>query len=1527
MLAAVDAEATRTAQPAAKRATAAARRKAKAAATRAAAAKAKRAASVKRAASKAKRDADADAERIAATKAKRDAEAMAERAAARAMRKADAERAAESQRVAADAVRAAAEAARVAAKAAAAEVKRKADADAAAVEAKRAADAEATGAEVSRRAKAERAAAEAARDAVAERAAAEAEAAAKAKRAVAERAAAEAKRAAAERAAAEAKHAAEAERVSAKRAAAARAAAKAKRAAESESVAAVHSRIRRLFIELARRVRADRGKFVSVTVQPFVFMLDKEQAYVTALRADYRGFANVRDTAGRYHQKLVEQMIVVPKIAVFGIAENVVYWNHERADVTDLPAMQTWLLFENDSFEDVIARFMSPLSGVRFVDIVDVHPDGDVYDPYDVINHASDSVAFVYHKHAGAAARAGATQLEGWLLPPVQSATRPSQQSSILAWVTREPSSEARVAAREDVRIANACGYDIILAQFKAPIEALQKPDESRKDHKGGRYKDVVMTHKGLWRVFHGNKPFDAARMGLTLRQFRVFFERMSLQLTVLDIEGKELSEACHVPARPNKSINPRHTWVLHHGAHLFLLTDGLNSLCKLPRSVLAAPLDLQSAASADASTSTVSTHYHIGRKDIPVVFIDCIDKLASINLETIDEVVRVACPIEMSVALHELVTRCKVLPGVIMRGGKITALKLRVAGKEIVLSPPDSAPNDRTVMLLDKAEFDLYHHHEQALVRSVIKHETLSAYSPDVAQTFRELPRAPLHYSTGYAGDDLYDADLAAATALTGRKVLRTVTSQHDVSKAHTAAMLSLKCFPVFSVFDRFKPFTGEAIHDHAFYIVLRPDHITIESAEFLLLDNKVCLVTGLTARIVMQWPGVVIQSVLEPSRLVPTADALKEIRAIWDSSLCVVHKKFLVNKVVGLAGRRYNTRAWTMLFLNEAEARHYRGLHAGAQLLARRLGDSTIFFVNKEERAELVDGFYPIHHCVGDWLRRELYARAAKVARPVVAVKTDELAFAGIEPEVAKIHTFAGIGQWGVKCGSQRLPDKPHKERKSTFVPAALASLPVEVLHVADEFDAAEMSALLGANNHVLLRGVLPGVGKTSALERHCDKASTLLVAPTNKLAANFAAKGFHAVTLDRLLGLHVGDAADEKAHDMRINDYRTIVFDEIFFHGVAKLARIGDFMRRHEKLEDLMPRKFYATGDPYQNPPIERLDVLDVREYYGDAVASLFPYQLTLRVCKRVAKPEDQALLESIKERLFVSKENPADVLRSVAKPVTRLEDVKGSAICYLNKTAAAINQCLHEKATAGRLDLTKVGGASYYVGLDLVCCKRLEGVCFASDEGDFKRRGVLQKNFSFVVLKVADDALELDDLEGGRVRVPLAQALHHLAYAHASTGHSQQGLSMDGAVTIFDYQCTWEADGRLCGVSPEWVYTALSRARDMSQVYVFVGALGGTKTVVRAALERKIYGHRAADKRAGREWVEDEYITADAVFDLLAKQHGRCALCPTRLQLAWARGDHEQISVDRIDNARAHIVSNCQLTCLGCNKTKQ
>ena len=67
-------------------------------------------------------------------------------------------------------------------------------------------------------------------------------------------------------------------------------------------------------------------------------------------------------------------------------------------------------------------------------------------------------------------------------------------------------------------------------------------------------------------------------------------------------------------------------------------------------------------------------------------------------------------------------------------------------------------------------------------------------------------------------------------------------------------------------------------------------------------------------------------------------------------------------------------------------------------------------------------------------------------------------------------------------------------------------------------------------------------------------------LFVCPTNKLASNY---GDNGCTINRFFSL--GMTEDSKMAKFDDSSYDTIVFDEIFFSSVRKLAKIQEVLRR--------------------------------------------------------------------------------------------------------------------------------------------------------------------------------------------------------------------------------------------------------------------------------------------------------------------------------------------------------------------------
>ena len=318
---------------------------------------------------------------------------------------------------------------------------------------------------------------------------------------------------------------------------------------------------------------------------------------------------------------------------------------------------------------------------------------------------------------------------------------------------------------------------------------------------------------------------------------------------------------------------------------------------------------------------------------------------------------------------------------------------------------------------------------------------------------------------------------------------------------------------------------------------------------------------------------------------------------------------------------------------------------------------------------------------------------------------------------------------------------------------------------------------------------------------------------------------------------------------------------------------------------------------------------------------AVSSLFPNQIRLSICKRVSTDAERALMTEIKDLVLHSEVPLMEICRKYFKPITRLSQVKGRAVCYTNESARVVNEHRQKaeakKKAASGVTVHNVDGRLYYVGQVLRARKYYKkprlfvNYCYKVEGFQFSATGAVTGVF-------------LSGIDGFAWPVALARA--HFIYDFAATCHSLQGLSASDGVTLFD------VEGWYC--SRPWFYTALTRTRCLAEVYFWdvkaVGPVTGQPAAQRAdfvlALEATLAGHRAADTAKGRTWEEGEYVDGAAISEMLAAQNGQCAWCAAFLPPRWTKKDGNGASIDRIDNARAHTKDNCCLACLHCQHSR-
>jgi len=142
----------------------------------------------------------------------------------------------------------------------------------------------------------------------------------------------------------------------------------------------------------------------------------------------------------------------------------------------------------------------------------------------------------------------------------------------------------------------------------------------------------------------------------------------------------------------------------------------------------------------------------------------------------------------------------------------------------------------------------------------------------------------------------------------------------------------------------------------------------------------------------------------------------------------------------------------------------------------------------------------------------------------------------------------------------------------------------------------------------------------------------------------------------------------------------------------------------------------------------------------------------------------------------------------------------------------------------------------------------------------------------------------------------------------------TNHSVQGMTIDEKYCIFDPHG--------CHVNLKWLYVAISRCTNLDDVHFFIGSLKTEKIKMNdRKLQYKIDMYKKQDLTAGREIIENEYITIEWIQEQFKKQKSCCSRCHDEIDL-YSENDNK-LTVDRLNNYFCHAKSNCDLKCLNCN----
>ena len=217
--------------------------------------------------------------------------------------------------------------------------------------------------------------------------------------------------------------------------------------------------------------------------------------------------------------------------------------------------------------------------------------------------------------------------------------------------------------------------------------------------------------------------------------------------------------------------------------------------------------------------------------------------------------------------------------------------------------------------------------------------------------------------------------------------------------------------------------------------------------------------------------------------------------------------------------------------------------------------------------------------------------------------------------------------------------------------------------------------------------------------------------------------------------------------------------------------------------------------------------------------------------------------------------------------------------------------------------------------YEVGESLVCRSY-----FKSKKSNEGKPTTFYKNYEYEIREVGPDSIRLDN----NVALPIADIRKHFIHNYCRTCHSFQGLSVDKPITIYDWKCQW--------ASRKWIYTAVTRARQLDQV-AFVTYQDKSqqqrqeeelknKVEIMSYLRRKVEGYKEQDRIADRRINEETYVNAKWLYNCLGKPCQNCGDCLTAYK--WMGRLECNLTAQRLNNKLVgHQLDNIVPFCRDCN----
>lgn len=1066
-------------------------------------------------------------------------------------------------------------------------------------------------------------------------------------------------------------------------------------------------------------------------------------------------------------------------------------------------------------------------------------------------------------------------------------------------------------------------------------------------------YGDTIMGEKckkrlTIDRIIEITGKNDFTETGASIADMEKVFKEYNIQVRIFDFFNKLIYK--YDPEKRNHHLKTFYAMVKN--SHIYVLNHNLKEI-------------QQKHIFADIPVVKASADYYINQKEEPTKFkmIDNVNDILQIKFDDNDvsEVFMILKNNNLNEAFFELVAN-GYEPKITFQAGVISQIKIKFNKTNYIIKTQNLLNNscDGAIAVSDE---QTYNNMNEALFN------------------FNKTMFSPSHKSF-YNDIDIDILDETRTIVPSGtfcKKILLHEKSEIDVRKAFTHSGTVIDEIPVFNQFDIWKEYDGTIdvndLHNLTlYYVELKstksiPDvnttlnvkeHMkelqrTLEryedehyrnqlialwgKEEFekyieqikartvnicnklmekssktgLMLNKKRCLIYGLFLKELMkhnQSSNINILYYKIPSQI-HKVNYQNIINDLWQMTISDDNeedehiKKLIANVNFGLLEKGGATSQKSIVFKNIDEALENQAVYGGK---LHRLSDVELdyeneyeeekqnyYILNLKDTVKLRNGFRYIkelllqHH---NFKMNNAYYKLIKNGIPVYSVKTDAFVIDTLDVITAKriLDFNDNIGGWRVSKSNDdiALPCVNYEIVQNEMI--NIPSYDNEEIAVDDEYNTDSIIDKIVEQNPVIIRGLFAGTGKSYICQRMVERNyKVIFVCPTNKLLQAFEGE---AMTINKFFGISF---ADVKLEPFDYSGYDVIVFDEIYFSNLNRYWRIKQFVEKNKSDKIII-----ATGDTKQLKPLQELTNIQDYETYADHIIdNIFKHNILLKECKRLNTQEDKDKLTNIKNDIFINKIPTRELIDKYFSYTTDISGSKNN-IAFLNNTCKNVSDAIR------KLENRK---GEYEIGEFLICREYTK-----------VNSSVFNVNFKYQICYVGNGIMKLKDVKSMMIQpISIEKVRDNFIFAYCSTCHSAQGSSIDDTITIFDY------NHFLVKNYPEWIWTALTRCRDLNKVKFFKYSSDTNdefnEKCIMSYFDRKIETYKLQDRKAHRNIPKQGYVNAEWFCKNIKNQ---CNYCGCGFHLDIRNGNiMSNLTAQRKNNDLTHTLDNIIPYCCRCN----